>query len=432
MNPLAKELNEIIQKGNPHIFEMLSELGKKLYFPKGILSQSAEAKSSAKKYNATIGIATEGNQPMYLPSTYKYFNGLSPSELFDYAPAAGIPRLREKWKEKMLQDNPLLQNKSVSSPIVTHALTHGLSIVADLFANPHDKLILPDKIWENYELMFEVRKEVELVYYPLYNEKGGFNLEGFQKTLEKCSPSGKVLIILNFPNNPTGYSISKTEAPKIAEIIQKIAKKGCNVILILDDAYFGLFYEEETFKESLFGYLANSDKRILAIKTDGATKEQFVWGFRVGFITFGSSDTSNDVYAALEKKVMGAIRGNISNCAYPSQTVILKTLDSPTFRQEQQSKFEILKKRAQETKKVLKNPKYNEVWSVYPFNSGYFMCLKMKTVNAEKLRQYLLKIYGIGVIAISETDIRVAFSCLEVSQIQDLFETLYRAIKELK
>ena len=64
-----------------------------------------------------------------------------------------------------------------------------------------------------------------------------------------------------------------------------MAEAGCNVVAIADDAYFGLFYED-SLKESLFGKLANLHPRILAIKLDGATKEEFVWGFRTGFITF--------------------------------------------------------------------------------------------------------------------------------------------------
>ncbi|MHB1407970.1 MAG: aminotransferase class I/II-fold pyridoxal phosphate-dependent enzyme, partial [Desulfitobacteriaceae bacterium] len=44
MNPIAKELNHAIQAANTHIYDMLSDLGKSLYFPKGILTQSAEAK----------------------------------------------------------------------------------------------------------------------------------------------------------------------------------------------------------------------------------------------------------------------------------------------------------------------------------------------------------------------------------------------------
>ena len=72
-----------------------------------------------------------------------------------------------------------------------------------------------------------------------------------------------------------------------------------------------------------------------------------------------------------------------------------------------------------------------ESWNVYPFNSGYFMCLELKGVDAERLRVHLLDEYGIGLIATSATDVRVAFSCLELEQIQPLFETVHRAVQEL-
>lgn len=50
MNPLAEQLNENIKSGNSHVYDMLSGLGKEIYFPKeGILSQSAEASSPSEK-----------------------------------------------------------------------------------------------------------------------------------------------------------------------------------------------------------------------------------------------------------------------------------------------------------------------------------------------------------------------------------------------
>ncbi|MCD8567638.1 MAG: hypothetical protein LRY50_04590, partial [Geovibrio sp.] len=39
MNALAKELNEIIAGVNPAVYEMLSDLGKNIYMPKGIITQ---------------------------------------------------------------------------------------------------------------------------------------------------------------------------------------------------------------------------------------------------------------------------------------------------------------------------------------------------------------------------------------------------------
>ena len=94
LHPLARELNERLERAAPEVFAMLSALGRRLYFPKGILSQSAEAGAKAKKMNATIGIATEGGEPMYLPSLAAHLKGLTPGEAFNYAPPAGQPALQ--------------------------------------------------------------------------------------------------------------------------------------------------------------------------------------------------------------------------------------------------------------------------------------------------------------------------------------------------
>ena len=42
MNPLAQSLNEQLQQSNATAFAMLSDLGQNMFYPKGILSQSAE------------------------------------------------------------------------------------------------------------------------------------------------------------------------------------------------------------------------------------------------------------------------------------------------------------------------------------------------------------------------------------------------------
>ena len=68
LNPLATGLNERLASAAPEVLDMLSSLGRRLYYPKGILSQSAEAGARAHTANATIGIATENGAPMALPS----------------------------------------------------------------------------------------------------------------------------------------------------------------------------------------------------------------------------------------------------------------------------------------------------------------------------------------------------------------------------
>ncbi len=433
LNPLAIELNDILKKNNENLFNMLSSFGKRIYFPKGILSQSAEAKAQAKKTNATIGIATENGIPMYLQSINKYISNIHPKDSYDYAPAAGKPELRAEWRKKLLKDNPSLQGKSLSNPIVTNGLTHALSIVCDLFVETGDILVLPDKVWDNYPLMFSVRYGAELNTFPMY-KNNRFNTSGYRETLLNAGKnSKKILTILNFPNNPTGYTVTKDEAKKITEIIYEVADSGCLVIAICDDAYFGLFYEDDALKESISGYLAGIHPNLLTIKADAATKEEYVWGFRVGFLSFclGDRNGEEQIFSALERKVMGCIRSTISNCSNLSQTLVLEALRSESLDSERAKKAEILKARVLKVKEILKNSKYDEVWDYYPFNSGYFMCLRLKTINSEKLRTYLLNKYGVGVIALDEQDIRIAFSSVEESNIEELFDTIYIAIKEL-
>lgn len=114
MNKLAEDLYQLIWTNTPCICEMLSSLGKELYYPKGILSQSAEAKQKATRYNATIGIAKERDQAMHLLSVMKQFSDHLPNEVLPYAPAAGKPELRHKWREEMLSKNPTLRSKSIA------------------------------------------------------------------------------------------------------------------------------------------------------------------------------------------------------------------------------------------------------------------------------------------------------------------------------
>ncbi|MDM8552965.1 aminotransferase class I/II-fold pyridoxal phosphate-dependent enzyme [Desulfobacterales bacterium HSG2] len=436
MNPVAQELNAVIKNGNPHLMEMFSKTGRRLYFPKGILSQTAEARQKAyDKFNATIGIATEGLHTMCLPSVTSYVSNIRPSDSLTYAPSFGIFALRHEWREAMIEKNPSLKGKSISLPVVTNGITHGISVFSDMFVDPDDVLVFPDKMWGNNHLIMSVRGDAHISNYAMFSEDGGFNLAAFEsKVRQEAENNYKVIVFLNFPNNPTGYTISDEEGDRIVEILTKVAEEGTNIIAVTDDAYFGLCYEDEPIKESLFARMCNLHPRLLAVKLDGATKELFVWGLRVGFITYGTVINGDHAlfYEALEKKTAGNIRGTVSNASHLGQSIVLKSMKSPNVRKERAEKVEIMRKRAMRLKEVLANPKYGDVWEMYPFNSGYFMCLRLKTVDAEALRLHLLDEYKVGVISIGETDLRIAFSSVDEENIEALFEFVYKAVKDIE
>ena len=133
-----------------------------------------------------------------------------------------------------------------------------------------------------------------------------------------------------------------------------------------------------------------------------------------------------------DAKVRGAIRSGISNAPNVSQTLVERALQSPTIDEERVQKREILCARAERVHAVAAAPRFRESSEPYPFNSGYFMCVKLTGVDAERVRVHLLDAYGIGLIATNDCDLRIAFSCLEIDQIEPLFEALHKAVQELR
>ena len=229
LNPLAIELNEQLRHTAPVLFALLSELGKRIYLPKGILSQTAEASTKAYQFNATRAIALDfsgdGGDMMHLPVSRELVPDLTLESIYGYAPVLGQQALREAWKTHLLQENPTLTGKIFSLPIVTSGMTHGLSLLAELFVDSGDTLVLPDKIWGNYRLIFQTKADANIQSYPFFNASNAFSTHGFRETLANATAE-KLLILLNFPHNPTGYAVTRVEAQQIVDAIVARAESG--------------------------------------------------------------------------------------------------------------------------------------------------------------------------------------------------------------
>jgi len=429
MNPQAEELNVIVREKSTTVYELLSERGKNIFFPKkGILGQTAEAKGT--RINATIGTAVEDDgSPMRLEAIASKIN-MDPSLVFPYAPSFGRPDIRASWKKKIYEKNPSLNGQEISLPVVTNALTHGISMAGYMFLDDGDDVLSPDLFWGNYTLTLTNAYGANIIKFNLF-KNGGFDLEALETKLNEGG-IGKKAIILNFPNNPSGYTPTQTEQDAIVAIIKKAAEKGNKIVVFTDDAYFGLGYEDGIAAESIFAPLSRLHENVLAVKIDGPTKEDYVWGFRVGFITYGIKGGDAALYGALEAKTAGAIRGNISNAANISQSLLLEAFNSPEYSAQKAAKFNIMKQRYDAVKAALTEEKYNEYFTALPYNSGYFMCVKLKEgLEGEKMRKLLIEKYSIGVIALGNL-LRIAFSAVAAKDIKDLFEGIYSACKELK
>ncbi len=429
MNPQAEALNTVIQEKSNSVFELLSEKGKTIFFPKkGILGQTAEAKGT--KINATIGAAIEDDgTPMRLESIASKID-LDPSRVFPYAPSFGRPDIRAQWKSMIYDKNPSLENVELSLPVVTNALTHGISMAGYMFLNPGDEVIVPDLFWGNYNLTLGNAYDAKLVKFNLF-KNGGFDLEAFEAKLNE-GVIGKKVVILNFPNNPSGYTPTDAEQSAIVAIVKAAAEKGNKIVAITDDAYFGLVYEEGIARESIFTQLCQLHENVLAVKIDGATKEDYVWGFRVGFMTYGIKGGDAALYGALEAKTAGAIRGNISNSANISQSLLLEAFSSPEYKEQKDAKYAIMKARYDAVKTALADEKYTSQFAAIPYNSGYFMCVQLADgLDGEAVRKVLIEKYSIGLISLGNV-LRVAYSAVAATDVKELFEGIYKACQDCK
>ncbi len=423
MNTLAKQLNSTLGP----LADMLSPAGQRIYFPYGgILGQGAEAAKC--KINATIGMAFEEDGS---PLVMDCFAGEMklPKSAFLYAGSFGLPKLRSLWRELQIQKNPGLANKSFSMPVVTNALTHGLRIAAELFAGSRDAVVVPDLYWDNYQLIFEDACGSNIQTFNTF-KKGAFDVAAMKAAL--LAEGEKKILILNFPNNPTGYTATVEDAKKIVSAVKAAASKGKKIVVILDDAYFGLVYEKGIHEESLFTEMSDLHKNVLAVKLDGTTKEDYVWGLRVGFITFASKGATAEQLKALEAKAAGNVRSAISNASSVGQHLAIAAYSNKQYAKQKREKYNVLKKRYQTIRKILsKNPQYAKAFEVMPFNSGYFMCVKPRGVDAEQVRKLLIEKYSMGTIVLSGL-IRLAFSTVPVSQLPAIFENVAKAVNELK
>ena len=80
---MEEKLNAILAQHHSAALSVMTDLGKRLYFPKGVPVQAAQAKEAGCPFNATIGeLKGEDGAALPLPTMQKTIVGLSPEESF--------------------------------------------------------------------------------------------------------------------------------------------------------------------------------------------------------------------------------------------------------------------------------------------------------------------------------------------------------------
>jgi aspartate/methionine/tyrosine aminotransferase len=411
-----ERINHSLRTEAPAVWGALTPLGRRIAFPRdGILAQTEEARSV--RFNATIGQITDGRGgALPLASMAATTPELDPGITFLYSPQVGQPSVRDAWhaRQRRLSGS----TAPLSRPVVTHGLTQGLGLMADLFVDDDTTVILPSPSWENYRLMFGMRSEPRFVTWPFFGPDG-IHVEALAQAL--ASVKGRALLLLNIPGNPTGFSPTVAQAARIAEVV---AAHPHPLVVLCDDAYEGMVWEPGVAVRSVYWDIAEraDPERTAVFKLDGVTKELFFFAGRVGFLGHNQSPAAAE---ALQSKMAGLCRGSVGSPPGPSQAMTLAALQSPTLEVELQAQLGLLGQRyvaLRDALRALDTPALRPL----PFNSGCFCLIGVDPgIDANALRQRLIREFDVGLIAVPEVNaLRLAYCSAAAEDLPELVARL--------
>ena len=427
MMPDAERHNRVLEAEAPALFASLSPLGRRIAFPRGIPFQADQARQT--RYNATIGQVTDGRgSPLPLPSMDAWLGDLDRKVSLLYSPQPGHAEIRRLWFDWQLAQAGRATFAHAGLPVATHGLTHGLAVIADLFTSPETTVLLPNPSWENYDLVFTGWSGAKLATWDFYDADGAFAPQNLAEALQRIE--GRLVAVLNFPANPTGYSPTPAEARQVIEGVLA-ARRGPTVVVV-DDAYQGVVHVPGVVRHSLFWDLAEraDPATHVVLKVDGATKELLFFPSRLGFLT---ASVTGAAEASFFDKVNAAIRGTVGSPPGPSQALMLPLLrDADATRREVAAQLAPITGRFEALRDALAATP-DPLWRPFAFNSAYFAMIGMPDgVDCEAVRRALLA-DDVGTIALPEANaLRIAYCSMAAEDIPELVARIDRALRDFK
>ena len=186
-----------------------------------------------------------------------------------YAPAAGIPALRDALAQRYLEKG-VLSEKSPSQIIVSPGGKYSCYLAILATCGAGDEVIIPAPYWVSYPEMVKLAGATPRVVFA--GDDQGFKVSPAQ-IKEALTPSSR-MIILNSPSNPTGCLYSKQEMEEIIEL-------ACqhDLLVMSDEIYEYLLYDgAKHFSPASFSKEA-ADR---VITVSGFSKTFSMTGWRLG------------------------------------------------------------------------------------------------------------------------------------------------------
>jgi aspartate aminotransferase len=186
-----------------------------------------------------------------------------------YTPSSGMLELREAIARKLNEENKIAcQAQNI---IVTCGAKYAIYAAILTVAGKGDQVIIASPYWVSYPEM--VRLSGAKIKVIATNSRNSFKIQ--PKDLQKALTSKTKLLILNYPNNPTGMTYTEEELTQLFEVIRD---KG--VYILSDEIYEKLIYDGRT--HTSFATISGAAKNTLTV--NGFSKSFSMTGWRIGYL----------------------------------------------------------------------------------------------------------------------------------------------------
>jgi methionine transaminase len=193
-----------------------------------------------------------------------------------YAPMSGVPRLKEQIATKLARDYACTLDPDTSIT-VTDGATEGLFDAITTVVRPGDEVIVFDPCYDSYEPAV-LLSGGRVVHLRLDAE---FHID-WQLLKDAIGPRTR-LIILNFPNNPSGALLSASDLETLNQLT-----RDTNAYLLSDEVYEHIVYDGRA-HQSLLGH-PELRERSFVVSSFG--KAFHATGWKVGWVAAPPSLTA--------------------------------------------------------------------------------------------------------------------------------------------
>lgn len=185
-----------------------------------------------------------------------------------YTHNAGLPELRQA-ASAFVKERYGIQYDAANEVIVTTGASEAIDIAFRTILDEGAEVILPAPIYPGYEPIIRLMGAK-----PVFVDvrESGFRLTA--KALEQAITPNTRCVVLPYPSNPTGVTLSKEELQEIVNVLETK-----DIFVISDEIYSELVYEEA--HSSIAQFPSMRDKTIVI---NGLSKSHSMTGWRIGFL----------------------------------------------------------------------------------------------------------------------------------------------------